>query len=69
VNFVSAVSAELTAVPAVSCEPLQPPDAVQSVAFSLVQSRWTIPPDATVVTSLCNFTPGPGATLIEYVPA
>jgi hypothetical protein len=44
---VSALSGPVIAEPLVACAPLQPPDAVQLVAFVLCQDRPALPPAAT----------------------
>ena len=58
VKVVVLVSAGLVIEPLVGCLPLQPPDALQAVAFWLVHTRFTVPPEATELASLVNVTSG-----------
>jgi len=64
VNVVEAVIAALVADPFTTCVPVQPPEAVQAVAFWDVQVRLTVAPEATAVALLWRVTAGPTATLI-----
>ena len=73
------VIAPVEAVPFVGWEPCQPPDAVQLVAFVLLQVRVELPPGATVVglavrrpaTMACESSDGAGAEtdVVEVVAA
>jgi hypothetical protein len=60
VNEESAVSAAVTSEPLVAFAPLQPPEAVQEVAFDEVQVSVVVAPEATLVGLAVSVTLGGG---------
>ena len=60
VKVVLVVRAAVVNVPLVFCVPLQPPDAVQEVAFVLDQMRFTVLPELTWAWSALRVTTGAG---------
>jgi len=69
VKVVAVVSALVLWLPAVALVPLQPPEAVQDVAFVDVQVNVLLPPLATVVGDADNVTVGAGVELVTVMEA
>ncbi|MCS6946597.1 MAG: hypothetical protein NZM12_03165 [Steroidobacteraceae bacterium] len=68
VKLVLAVRLPVLALPLVGCAPLQPPDAVQEVAFELLQVSWLAPPEFTEVGLAVSCTVGAGGDVPPLLP-